>query len=511
MVLAHEPSFRLGAVEVRPGTRELIGPAGREVLEPRVMQVLVALARADGAFLSRDDLIASCWDGRAVGEDAITRVISRLRRASERIGRDGWTLETVTKVGYRLAPPGHEPAAAPPPAAPPARTPSRRVALAAVGGGAAAAVVGGALWWNGRPKVSPKARALYERGREALRPGLLETNTQAIGFLREAVAEQPDYAEAWGALALGYQAALPYTPPAQQNGVFMLAEGAARRALELDPRDPQGLAATALMTPAYRNWSGAEAALARAIKGGASPASIEFMYARLLSEVGRMKDCVTHAEACVKLDEFTIWHHQVLGLALWGSGRIDEADRVVAKALTRWPRHYVFWFLQHNILAFSGRADRAVAMGQDVANHPLNIPLADIEVHHLTAKAMLSGAPADVQAAVDAYMAAARRGVGYAENAIGSLSALGRVDEAHAVARALYFDEGFPMQEQRFASGRYDVARRRRTHILFMPPARNLRRDARFPKLVADIGLTAYWKASGRAPDDPILAPLARA
>ena len=97
--LAHERPFRLGEVEVWPATREVVGPRGRAVLEPRVMQVLVALARAEGEVVSRDDLTASCWEGRVVGEDAISRVISRLRRLSEGVGRDGWTLETVTKVG----------------------------------------------------------------------------------------------------------------------------------------------------------------------------------------------------------------------------------------------------------------------------------------------------------------------------------------------------------------------------------------------------------------------------
>ena len=45
------------------------------------MQVLVALAAADGAIVGRDDLTRRCWEGRVVGEDAINRVISRLRRS----------------------------------------------------------------------------------------------------------------------------------------------------------------------------------------------------------------------------------------------------------------------------------------------------------------------------------------------------------------------------------------------------------------------------------------------
>jgi DNA-binding winged helix-turn-helix (wHTH) protein len=98
--LACEPKFALGGLEVRPPTRELVAGAKAELLEPRVMQVLVALARRRGAVVSRDDLIASCWDGRAVGDDAINRCIQAIRRLAQAHG--GFAITTVSRVGYRL-------------------------------------------------------------------------------------------------------------------------------------------------------------------------------------------------------------------------------------------------------------------------------------------------------------------------------------------------------------------------------------------------------------------------
>lgn len=117
MQLAHQAAFSLGALEVRPSTREVVTPEGREVLQPRVMQVLVALAAARGAVVSRDDLIAACWDGRVVGEDAITLVMMKLRRLAERSG-GAFAVETVPRVGYRLA--SQTLTRMPPPAPPPA-------------------------------------------------------------------------------------------------------------------------------------------------------------------------------------------------------------------------------------------------------------------------------------------------------------------------------------------------------------------------------------------------------
>ena len=98
--LAHIQPFRIGPVEVRPATLEVAGRNRREALEPRVMQVLVALAGARGEILSRDDLIAACWEGRVVTDDAINRVLSRLRALARTF--EAFQVETITKVGYRL-------------------------------------------------------------------------------------------------------------------------------------------------------------------------------------------------------------------------------------------------------------------------------------------------------------------------------------------------------------------------------------------------------------------------
>ena len=98
--LAQEPDFALGPLQVRPSLREVLAAGEREVLEPRVMQVLVALARRPDQVISRDQLIDACWAGRVVGEDAINRCIARVRRLAETHG--GFSVETIARVGYRL-------------------------------------------------------------------------------------------------------------------------------------------------------------------------------------------------------------------------------------------------------------------------------------------------------------------------------------------------------------------------------------------------------------------------
>ena len=98
--LAKHAPLRIGALVVEPAARTVIGQDGvSERLEPRVMQVLVRLA--EGGVVGRDDLTECCWGGTIVGEDAINRVISRLRRVAEERG-GGFRIETIPRIGYRL-------------------------------------------------------------------------------------------------------------------------------------------------------------------------------------------------------------------------------------------------------------------------------------------------------------------------------------------------------------------------------------------------------------------------
>jgi adenylate cyclase len=101
--LAREADLRLGSALVRPSLSEVVASSQTIRLQPRVMQVLVALARADGEVVSRDELLASCWGGLAIGDDAINRCIGRLRRLSEEEAPGAFTIGTLPRIGYRLS------------------------------------------------------------------------------------------------------------------------------------------------------------------------------------------------------------------------------------------------------------------------------------------------------------------------------------------------------------------------------------------------------------------------
>lgn len=107
--LAREPEFALGDIRVVPAASEVVVDGRVEALEPRVLQVLVALSQRRDAVVSREELGARCWDGRVVGDDVLNRCIARLRRLADATG--AFTVETIARAGYRLTTESPAPAA----------------------------------------------------------------------------------------------------------------------------------------------------------------------------------------------------------------------------------------------------------------------------------------------------------------------------------------------------------------------------------------------------------------
>ncbi|HEY0662772.1 MAG TPA: winged helix-turn-helix domain-containing protein [Lysobacter sp.] len=98
-------SHRLGDFTLDPSAGEIVGPAGREQLDPKVMQVLLVLAQQAGQVVTRQELLEKVWPGVVVGDDVVSRCIYQLRRHLRQAGGDerhAAMVETLPKRGYRL-------------------------------------------------------------------------------------------------------------------------------------------------------------------------------------------------------------------------------------------------------------------------------------------------------------------------------------------------------------------------------------------------------------------------
>src|SRR4051794_28618082 len=170
--LGREDDFTLGLARIHPSTCEVEVEGRREIVQPRAMQVLVALARAQGAVVSRDQLIQLCWEGRVIGDDAINRAIAKVRAAAELSDSPAFEVETIPRVGFRLKVREGAPGISRPPSAnttaQPERSPvaspenRKRLFVVAVAATALVATVLLAFLWRG-----PLARLQSARPAEA--------------------------------------------------------------------------------------------------------------------------------------------------------------------------------------------------------------------------------------------------------------------------------------------------------------------------------------------------------
>jgi TolB-like protein/DNA-binding winged helix-turn-helix (wHTH) protein/Tfp pilus assembly protein PilF len=95
--------FKLGPFEVRPLTGDVAGAEGTQHLEPKVMEVLHALAQHPGEVVEREELLKRIWGARAaVADEPLTRCIAELRRALGDSRQTPVFIQTIPKRGYRL-------------------------------------------------------------------------------------------------------------------------------------------------------------------------------------------------------------------------------------------------------------------------------------------------------------------------------------------------------------------------------------------------------------------------
>jgi TolB-like protein len=100
--LAQEADFGILDLNISPQTCCVEAKDVTVRVEPKVMEVLVLLARAGGDNVTRDQLISACWEGRVVSEDAITRILSKARKIGTLTNPPAFHIESRAKIGVRL-------------------------------------------------------------------------------------------------------------------------------------------------------------------------------------------------------------------------------------------------------------------------------------------------------------------------------------------------------------------------------------------------------------------------
>ena len=140
--------LRVGEWLLDPATNEIVRGSERVHLEPKTVDLLVALARRAGEVVSREELLSQVWPGVVVGDDVLTQAVIKLRKALGDASGEPAYIQTIPKRGYRLiAPVG----------SPESRPPRRLVWIAGACLLAAACVLG--VWLFSREASGPNASA----------------------------------------------------------------------------------------------------------------------------------------------------------------------------------------------------------------------------------------------------------------------------------------------------------------------------------------------------------------
>jgi DNA-binding winged helix-turn-helix (wHTH) protein/tetratricopeptide (TPR) repeat protein len=492
--------FDLGSVHIRPSSREIISSGSVTVIEPKVMQLLVTLAAQAGRVVPREDVIEHCWQGRVVGEDAINRVIGKLRRAADEAAGGAFRVETVARVGLRLVVEDKLPTS---PGAASAIVRSRGFRRYGIWGVAALLAIAGPLTlWTWRSGPIPKAPLqgatlplavsdLETRGLSAMFENTPERTAAGVAYLRQATAAAPGSAPTWGSLAMSYVLTLRWVRPAERAAVVARVRDAAAHAHAIDPRESRAAAALFSLVPTYGNWQAKEATLRR-WEGRAYRDNGPLRYQRVqyLMSVGRNREALVILDELAKSSPLVPWIQAAHIDVLAANGRLEEADRAAAAALATWPRDSLIWFTSFDLAAFYGRPERAEAMAADHASWPEQTSAADVALAVQMVKAMQSGHAEDATAVVNTYKARSSLGQGHAERAMRAAAALGRLDDAMLFARKLY---GGRLTAEPHSTMLPLVGLPTDgdppTAALFLPPASALQRHRDYEKLLSTIGL----------------------
>lgn len=97
-----EPAIAFGAFRFTPRTGALRRGLEEVKLTPRTAAVLALLAERAQQVVTKDELLAHVWKGKAVGDEALTSCIQELRQALGDDARQPRFVETWHRRGYKL-------------------------------------------------------------------------------------------------------------------------------------------------------------------------------------------------------------------------------------------------------------------------------------------------------------------------------------------------------------------------------------------------------------------------
>jgi TolB-like protein/DNA-binding winged helix-turn-helix (wHTH) protein/Flp pilus assembly protein TadD len=212
------------------------------------------------------------------------------------------------------------------------------------------------------PGVNPEAYDAYLKGAVAMGRQTPESFRNAVAYFEDAVARDPDFAQAYVVLAQA-QMQLLFNGPLSPREVVPKAEAAVRRALELDNTLPQAHATLgAILTNFYWKWEEGEREfrLSRELAGRSTDMATGGGSVESLIRAGRSQEAIVEAETASERDPKSFSAHMNAGYAYRAAGQLDQAIARYRRALEIDPEGHRAHFQLGATFVRMGRMDDAI-------------------------------------------------------------------------------------------------------------------------------------------------------
>jgi TolB-like protein/Tfp pilus assembly protein PilF len=211
-----------------------------------------------------------------------------------------------------------------------------------------------------KPTDSMGAYLLYLTGKQRRRGMMPDDYKNALADFKMAVAQDPNFARAYTALAETYIMM-------GDNGLMRDSEAAEEarpeilKALQLDEGLAEAHAVYGYFLRLYDwDWDASETEFNRAIELNASDASAHHHYSRLLEIMGRLEEGLVEARKALELDPLrSSW---LVGNMLFELDRYDEAMDFFNRALETSPGNPITMISIAHTLALKGRFEEGIEM-----------------------------------------------------------------------------------------------------------------------------------------------------
>jgi eukaryotic-like serine/threonine-protein kinase len=315
---------------------------------------------------------------------------------------------------------------------------------------------------------NPEAYQLYLKGVYHAAKFNKQELDIGFGYLRQAVALDPNYALAYHGLSYYYYLIVDWTMPPHE--AMPEAKKAALKAIEIDDTLAVAHADLGAVYWYYDwNWPAAEKEFKRAIELDPNDSLSHEMYGWYLVTMGRVDEGISEAKRSQQLDPLAQERTSVLGWDLYLAHRYDEAIEQHRKAIELEPQYWPGYSWVGHALAQKGRWPEAIEAFQKAIaiEHVIAEPL--IGLGHVYA---VSGKKEEARKVLDELNDRSKYPYVSSYLVATIYTGLGDKDQAFASLERAYEDRSWYM-----------------THLKLDPELDSLHSDPRFADLVRRVGL----------------------